>query len=237
MLEKKDKNLKRTISMNTVLKENKEFDEVGFAVSWKRACSNVFTQVSWLHGFQNINIIAAERLLFKFKDLFKETDESAEKIFLEMNSTPNSSLEVIYNELLIYTRKLFKTPTLNVVEFEKDKSYEEIHDIRVSDLDDQTKTELKEKESREFTDVNKEIINLEADHDILDIEVLKLRQKINKFYAINLNNGDLIQAKKELENRMSGYRIYDLKLISLHIGIITCSILISMMILLIPCKI
>ena len=50
---------------------NKEFDEVDFATSWKRACSYIFTQVSWLHEFQNINIVAFERILFKLKDRFK----------------------------------------------------------------------------------------------------------------------------------------------------------------------
>jgi len=208
--------------MNTVLKENKEFDEVGFAVSWKRACSNIFTQVSWLHGFQNINIIAAERLLIKFKDIFKN-EAISEKLFLEKTNSPSLTINDIYTELLEYTKKMFKTPTYVIAESdEKTKS-----DTTITD---------KETESKEFTDVNKEILNLEADNDILDIEVLKLRQKINKFYADNFTGGNQLQSKSQLENRMSGYRIYDLKLIALHLGIISSSLLIFVMITLIPCN-
>ena len=215
------KNVKRAISMNTVLKENKEFDEVGFAVSWKRACSNIFTQISWLHGFQNINIIAAERLLLKFKDMFK-IDHKLENLFLDMNNTPHSCVDSIYTDLLSYTKKMFKTPTLVLEDVKDDKEEVKHHD--------------NESDTKEFTDCNKEILNLKADDAAMDVEVLKLRQKVNKFYADNFNNGNQVQAKKELENRMSGYRIYDLKLIALHLGIILSSLLIFAMISLIPCN-
>ena len=58
--EVKDRN---TDSFRLVRKlENAERDELGYAVSYKRAISNLYNQTSWLHSFHSINSIAKEKL-------------------------------------------------------------------------------------------------------------------------------------------------------------------------------
>lgn len=34
-------------------------DEFGYAISWKRAFSNIYTRLTWLYSFAEINTIAA----------------------------------------------------------------------------------------------------------------------------------------------------------------------------------
>ena len=52
-LSKEDKNYKKK---NTA-KLNAEKDEMGYAVSWKRALSTLYNETSWLHSYHSINIL------------------------------------------------------------------------------------------------------------------------------------------------------------------------------------
>ena len=66
------KNFQRTDSAY-ILKtkqENAERDELGYAVSWKRAMSNLYNHTSWLHSYYSINSLAIQKLQKKAKKLF-----------------------------------------------------------------------------------------------------------------------------------------------------------------------
>ena len=52
-------------------KENAERDELGYAVSWKRALSNLYNFTSWLHSYHSINILAIKKIQKKIKKIFK----------------------------------------------------------------------------------------------------------------------------------------------------------------------
>ena len=50
---------------------NAERDIMGYAVSWKRALSNLYNQTSWLHGYHSINSLAIEKIKKKATKVFK----------------------------------------------------------------------------------------------------------------------------------------------------------------------
>jgi hypothetical protein len=54
-----------------VSKENAERDELGFAVSWKRALSQLYNYTSWLHGYCVINNVAAQKIILKINKTFE----------------------------------------------------------------------------------------------------------------------------------------------------------------------
>lgn len=54
------------------MKENAERDELGYAVSWKRAFSQLYNLTSWLHSYCTINFIACQKILKKFSKTLKE---------------------------------------------------------------------------------------------------------------------------------------------------------------------
>ena len=66
-LSKEDKNYKKK---NTA-KLNAEKDEMGYAVSWKRALSTLYNETSWLHSYHSINILAIHKINKKIKKIFK----------------------------------------------------------------------------------------------------------------------------------------------------------------------
>ena len=79
--EVKDRN---TDSIRLVRKlENAERDELGYAVSYKRAISNLYNQTSWLHSFHSINSIAKEKLKKKANKFFKMNNMTLIKAELE----------------------------------------------------------------------------------------------------------------------------------------------------------
>ena len=59
-------NMKRT---NALL--NAERDEMGYAVSWKRALSSLYNETSWLHSYQSINVLAVKKIRKKIEKIFK----------------------------------------------------------------------------------------------------------------------------------------------------------------------
>ena len=63
----KDKvNVKRTTQQL-----NAERDEMGYAVSWKRALSALYNETSWLHSYHSINMLAIKKIQKKIKKIFK----------------------------------------------------------------------------------------------------------------------------------------------------------------------
>ena len=51
--------------------EHHERDEFGYATSWKRALSTLYTYTSWLHSYHSINILAIQKIQKKSKKIFK----------------------------------------------------------------------------------------------------------------------------------------------------------------------
>jgi len=63
----KDKvNVKRTTHQL-----NAERDEMGYAVSWKRALSALYNETSWLHSYHSINMLAIKKIQKKIKKIFE----------------------------------------------------------------------------------------------------------------------------------------------------------------------
>ncbi len=52
------------------MNENKERDELGFAVSWRRALSSLYNYTSWLHSYCQINSVAAQKIIIKINKHF-----------------------------------------------------------------------------------------------------------------------------------------------------------------------
>jgi UPF0288 family protein (methanogenesis marker protein 3) len=52
-------------------KENAERDELGYAVSWKRALSQLYNYTSWLHGYCVINYVAAQKVVLRLNKTFE----------------------------------------------------------------------------------------------------------------------------------------------------------------------
>ena len=50
---------------------NAERDEMGYAVSWKRALSTLYNETSWLHSYHSINNLAIKKIEKKIKKIFK----------------------------------------------------------------------------------------------------------------------------------------------------------------------
>ena len=49
---------------------NAERDEMGYAVSWKRALSSLYNETSWLHSYHSINNLAVEKIRKKIIKIF-----------------------------------------------------------------------------------------------------------------------------------------------------------------------
>ena len=50
---------------------NAERDEMGYAVSWKRALSSLYNETSWLHSYHSINILAVQKIQKKIIKIFR----------------------------------------------------------------------------------------------------------------------------------------------------------------------
>ena len=88
---------------------NAERDEMGYAVSWKRALSSLYNETSWLHSYHSINGLAVQKITKKINKIFKiyniETLEIIEKINNEYEFFGNSLNKLI--ELRVKIRKLY----------------------------------------------------------------------------------------------------------------------------------
>ena len=69
---------------------NAERDVMGYAVSWKRALSNLYNETSWLHGYHSINSLAIEKIKKKAKKVFKLYGMEIEEILEKVNYFPFS---------------------------------------------------------------------------------------------------------------------------------------------------
>ena len=70
----KNRDLLRKDSMDRIRanqQQNAERDEMGYAVSWKRALSTLYNETSWLHSYHSINILAIQKIQKKIKKIFK----------------------------------------------------------------------------------------------------------------------------------------------------------------------
>ena len=50
---------------------NAERDEMGYAVSWKRALSSLYNETSWLHSYHSINSLAVQKIQKKIIKIFR----------------------------------------------------------------------------------------------------------------------------------------------------------------------
>jgi hypothetical protein len=87
-------------------KENAERDELGYAVSWKRAFSQLYNITSWLHSYCTINFIACQKILKKMKKVMKE--QAIEGADEEMNEFLKSMNFVVKLKNVIELRKNIK---------------------------------------------------------------------------------------------------------------------------------
>jgi hypothetical protein len=61
-LENKINSMEEQMQDESFLAEiNAERDEMGYAVSWKRALSSLYIETSWLHSYHSINILAVQK--------------------------------------------------------------------------------------------------------------------------------------------------------------------------------
>ena len=88
---------------------NAERDEMGYAVSWKRALSNLYNETSWLHGYHSINSLAVEKIKKKATKVFKLYGIEIEKTLEDINSEYPFFSSSVYNlfELRKQAQKLY----------------------------------------------------------------------------------------------------------------------------------
>ena len=84
-----------------------ERDEMGYALSWKRALSTLYNETSWLHSYHSINILAIQKIQKKIKKIFKLI--GIDDIETKLNNVDRSfSFFTEANEKLIELRKKIK---------------------------------------------------------------------------------------------------------------------------------
>ena len=88
---------------------NAERDEMGYAVSWKRALSALYNETSWLHSYHSINELAVQKIQKKIVKIFKLYNismiEILEKIYSEYSFFGNSLNKLI--DLRVKIKKLY----------------------------------------------------------------------------------------------------------------------------------
>ena len=88
---------------------NAERDEMGYAVSWKRALSSLYNETSWLHSYHSINNLAVEKIKKKIVKIFRyyniEIAELLDKTNSEFSFFGNSSNQLV--DLRVRIKKLY----------------------------------------------------------------------------------------------------------------------------------
>ena len=88
---------------------NAERDEMGYAVSWKRALSSLYNETSWLHSYHSINNLAVEKIKKKIIKIFRyyniEIAEILDKTNSEFSFLGNSANQLI--DLRVRIKKLY----------------------------------------------------------------------------------------------------------------------------------
>ena len=86
-----------------------ETDEIGYAVSWKRALSSLYNQTSWLHSYHSINSLAVLKLKKKAIKIFNlnniQIKEDIDKISSEYDFFGNSLNKLV--DLRVKIRNLY----------------------------------------------------------------------------------------------------------------------------------
>ena len=85
--------------------ENKERDELGYAVSWKRAMSNLYNYTSWLHSFYSINSLAIQKIQKKAIKFFNFHLISSTEYKLKKEDE-KFKLHALSSELIILRKKI-----------------------------------------------------------------------------------------------------------------------------------
>ena len=84
---------------------NAERDEMGYAVSWKRALSSLYNETSWLHSYHSINNLAVQDLNNKAKSFMEQGDYNQAIERLKSSLDLDSSIfETHYNLAVAYTQ-------------------------------------------------------------------------------------------------------------------------------------
>ena len=65
---------------------NAERDEMGYAVSWKRALSSLYNETSWLHSYHSINVLAVQKIKKKIVKIFRYYNIEIEELIDKTNS-------------------------------------------------------------------------------------------------------------------------------------------------------
>ena len=86
-----------------IIEINSEIDEIGYAVSWKRALSTLYNQTSWLHSYHSLNCLAVLKIKKK-----------AIKVFHNINLEVKDIMEKASNEFLFFGESLKKLVELRV---------------------------------------------------------------------------------------------------------------------------
>lgn len=63
----------KNISKQDIEIETRERDELGYAVSWKRAFKFIYKKATWIHSYADINKIAVDQIIKEFEDLIKSS--------------------------------------------------------------------------------------------------------------------------------------------------------------------
>ena len=86
-----------------------ENNEMGYAVSWKRALSSLYNQTTWLHSYHSINSLAVLKITKKAKKIFNlynlEISEELKNVKPQFSFFGNSLNKLV--ELRVRIRKLY----------------------------------------------------------------------------------------------------------------------------------
>ena len=109
-LENKMNYMDNSSSEDSLIGEIKsENDEMGYAVSWKRALSSLYNQTSWLHSYHSINSLAVLKITKKAKKVFNlynlEISEELKNAKPQFSFFGNSLNKLV--ELRVKIRKLY----------------------------------------------------------------------------------------------------------------------------------
>jgi hypothetical protein len=86
-----------------------ETNEMGYAVSWKRALSSLYNQTTWLHSYHSINSLAVLKITKKAKKIFHlynlEISEELKNVKPQFSFFGNSLNKLV--DLRVRIRKLY----------------------------------------------------------------------------------------------------------------------------------
>lgn len=88
-----------------IANESKERDEIGYAVSWKRALSQLYNSITWLYSYYSINTLGKEKIFRKAIKRFQ--DEATEMTLMFESINKECSFESSLIEKLRITVKDF----------------------------------------------------------------------------------------------------------------------------------